>query len=107
MNNPWCNINEGAILVDVDDCELGPCCENVSTVRDLLMKASLHNGLIQRDVDDMFNNLYGCSGTSWFTPSREDTGDYPTPVWNKVLAQLPAEEILKALEEEREEDECE
>lgn len=103
MRHPWYNynsFNEGVEQVPIEEAELGPCCANVSNVRDLLMKANVYGGLIRRDVEQVFSNLYGCSEVTWFHPSEK--GGYPTPAWDKVLAQLPAEEILALLKEEEE-----
>jgi len=100
MRHPWYHLHEGAKPIDIEECELAPCCGNVSCARNLLMKASLYGGLISRDVDSMLNNLLGCC-EDWCVPAEE------TPTWNKVLAQLPVAEVLEALKKEREEDNAE
>lgn len=52
------------------------------------MECSKQGGLIYRDARRLIASLTGCEDR-WIKPSDK------TPCWNKVLSQLPMEEILK------------
>lgn len=80
ISEPWIHHLE-AESVSIDECELGPCCANISEVRDMLMDASAYGGIIYRNVRRITDNLLN-SHPEWLRKDRE------TPSWNKIMKQL-------------------
>lgn len=52
LQNPWYRrMPKGIKRIPIDDAQLGPCCGNISAVRDILWDAYKFGGIIQAKID--------------------------------------------------------
>ena len=73
------------------DSELGPCCANISAIRDLLYQCWKHKGLPLRDIEHIKINLLS---------GHQETLEDPSPILKKIWESLHLEQVEVSLEED-------